>query len=220
MARLQQANILQMLSRSVLLAYHDAVILLAAGLAGALLTDDERIVRMRPYIAAALVVAILIGAIIWSLPARVRTRIMTARVDSILAGWSLRRSLRLVPLRFGYFGILVVYAAIALAICRISVDHQVVLSTIPLVLLAEGLPNFAGLGTRETSLQLLLAPREPAVLLAMSLIWSTGMLLIRFVIGLAHLCCHQLLFRAPVADPVPTPHLNVSKSASLGSKNC
>jgi hypothetical protein len=220
MARLQQANILQMLSRSVLLAYHDAVILLAAGLVGAMLTEDERVVRMRPYIAVALVAAIVIGAIIWSLPARVWARIMTARVDSILAGWSLRRSLRLVPLRFGYFGILVVYAAIALAICRISVDHKVVLSTIPLVLLAEGLPNFAGLGTRETSLQLLLAPREPAVLLAMSLIWSTGMLLIRFVIGLAHLCCHQLLFRTRIADHVPPPHFNASKSASVGSKNC
>jgi hypothetical protein len=96
------------------------------------------------------------------------------------------------PLRFGYFAILVVYAAIALSICRIPVDHEVVLSTIPLVLLAEGLPNFAGLGTRETSLQLLLAPREPAVLLAMSLIWSTGMLLIRFVIGLVHLTIQQL----------------------------
>jgi hypothetical protein len=55
------------------------------------------------------------------------------------------------------------------------------------------LPNFAGLGTRETSLLLLLAPPEPAVLLAMSLIWSTGMILFRFVIGLAHLWCHELM---------------------------
>jgi hypothetical protein len=121
---------------------------------------------------------------------------VTRRIDEILAGWSLRRSLRLVPLRIGYFAILVVYAAMALAICHISVDHEVVLSTIPLVLLADGLPNFAGLGTRETSLLLLLAPPEPAALLAMSLIWSTGMILIRFAIGLAHLSYHYA-FRRP-----------------------
>ena len=29
----------------------------------------------------------------------------------------------------------------------------------------------------------------------MSLIWSTGMILIRFIIGLAHLWCHELLVR-------------------------
>jgi hypothetical protein len=95
-------------------------------------------------------------------------------------------------MRLVYFGILTVYAAAALAICRIPLDHQVVLSTIPLVLLADGLPNFAGLGTREASLLLLLAPKNPEVLLAMSLIWSTGMLLCRFVIGLAHLWYQQL----------------------------
>jgi hypothetical protein len=193
MARLQHTSLLRMLSRSVLLAYHDAVILLTAGLAGAMLTDDERVIRIRPFIAIALALAILVGIVIWSLPARLRARLVTVRIDAVLAGWSLRRSLRLVPLRFAYFSILVVYAAVALAICRISVDHEVVLSTIPLVLLADGLPNFAGLGTRETSLLLLLAPPEPAVLLAMSLIWSTGMILIRFVIGLAHLWCHELL---------------------------
>ncbi len=195
MARLQQTGLLRMLSRSVLLAYHDAVILLAVGLVGSMLTDDERVTRIRPFIAIGLAAAILVGALFWCLPARVRARIVTPRIDEILVGWSLRRSLRLVPLRFVYFAILVVYAAIALAICRISVDHEVVLSTIPLVLLADGLPNFAGLGTRETSLLLLLAPPEPAVLLAMSLIWSTGMIIVRFIIGLAHLWCHELLVR-------------------------
>jgi hypothetical protein len=203
MARLQQTNILRMLSRTVLLAYHDAVILLVVGLAGAMFTDDPRVVRIRPFIAIALAAAILIGVVIGSLPARMRARIVTARIDEFLAGWSLRRTLRLMPLRFGYFAILVVYAAIALAICRISVDHEVVLSTIPLVLLADGLPNFAGLGTRETSLLLLLAPKDPAVLLAMSLIWSTGMILIRFIIGLTHLWCHELLVRPTRSGGTP-----------------
>jgi len=188
MARLQHTSILRMLARSVVLAYHDIVILLTAGLIGALLTADSRVMRMRPYIAIGLAVVLIVGIVFWNLPDRIRQRIHTTKIKSILAEWSLRRSLRLVPLRFAYFGILVVYAAVALAICRIPVDHDVVLSTIPLVLLADGLPNFAGLGTRETSLQLLLAPDEPGVLLAMSLIWTTGMIIIRFLIGLSHLC--------------------------------
>jgi hypothetical protein len=89
------------------------------------------------------------------------------------------------PLRALYFGILVFYAAIALAICRIPVNGEVVLSTIPLVLLAEGLPNFAGLGTRESAILLLLEPTEKAALLAMSLFWSTGMIVFRLLIGLS-----------------------------------
>jgi hypothetical protein len=197
MARLQHVSILQMLARSVLLAYHDALILLASGFAGSLFTNDERVVRIRPYLAAALAAAIFVGIVFWVLPARYRERILPAKIASAFAGWSVRRSLRLVPLRVVYFGILVVYAAIALAICRIPVDTQVVLSTIPLVLLADGLPNFAGLGTRETALQLLLQPEHPAVLLAMSLMWSTGMIIIRFLIGLAHLWYHALVL-APV----------------------
>jgi hypothetical protein len=98
-----------------------------------------------------------------------------------------------VPLRILYFGILVIYAAVALSICRLPVDSKVVLSTIPLVLLAEGLPNFAGLGTREASLVLLLEPPNEGVLVAMSLFWSAGMLVIRLVIGLMHLWIHTLM---------------------------
>jgi hypothetical protein len=87
---------------------------------------------------------------------------------------------------------LVIYAVIALAICAIPVTGEVVLSTIPLVLLAEGLPNFSGLGTRETALLLLIQAPDKATLVAMSLFWSTGMLVFRFLIGLALLWHHSL----------------------------
>ena len=41
-ARLQNIGVVRMLSRSVLLAYHDIVVLLAAGWVGSLLSDDPR----------------------------------------------------------------------------------------------------------------------------------------------------------------------------------
>jgi hypothetical protein len=203
MARLQQTKFLRMLARSIVLAYHDAVILLATGLVGALLTNNSRVVRIRPYIAIGLAAALIVGVVFWSLPKWLRLQIHSEKIDAIFADWSLQRSLQLVPLRFAYFGILVFYAAVALAICRIPVDHVVVLSTIPLVLLADGLPNFAGLGTRETSLLLLLAPDEKGPLLAMSLLWTTGMIVIRFLIGVSHLWYHQ--FRRPIAGELRSP---------------
>jgi hypothetical protein len=191
-ARLQQTSLVRMISRSIVLAYHDAVILLAMGLTGSLLTDNVNVSRIRPYLAAALAVTIVVGVVLWNLPKGLRQRVRSGKFGTVLADWSLGRSLRLVPLRVLYFGILVIYAALALNICKIQVDRQVVLSTIPLVLLAEGLPNFAGLGTREASLLMLLNPPEKGVLLAMSLIWSAGMIVIRLLIGLGHLWYYTL----------------------------
>jgi len=192
MARTQDTGLLRMLTRSVLLAYHDIVVLLSAGLVGSLLTDDPRVVRLRTYIALGLGVALACGALVWLLPTSIRARLRWAGSTSLLEDWSIARSARLVPLRLVYFGILVVYASVALAICRMPVDHEVVLSTVPLVLLADGLPNFAGLGTRETSLQLLLTPdARDAGLLAMSLFWSVGMIVGRLAIALAHLWGRQ-----------------------------
>jgi hypothetical protein len=169
------------------LAYHDIVVLLAMGLAGAVLSDQPRIVQIRPMIATGLGIALALAVFFWLLPHVIGPRIRSKHVDLLFEGWSLRRSLQLMPQRVVYFGILIIYAAVALRICRVPVDHHVVASSIPLVLLADGLPNFAGFGTRDVSLQLLLRPEDPAVLFAMSLIWSTGMLVIRTVIGLAHL---------------------------------
>jgi hypothetical protein len=94
-----------------------------------------------------------------------------------------------------YFGILVVYAVVALWICKVPMDNRVAASAMPLVLLADGLPNVAGFGTRETSMQLLLDPgREHApVLLAMSLFWSTGLLVGRLGIALTNLWLRQFM---------------------------
>jgi hypothetical protein len=195
MARTQHTSVVRMLSRSVLLAYHDVVVLLGLGFAGSLLSDDPRVERVRPAVALALSIALSIAILFWLLPVAWRTKLWGTKIDELFAGWSLARSLRLVPLRCVYFSIFATYAAVALAICQIPVDHQVVASTIPLVLLADGLPSIAGLGTRENALQYLLSPGQPnAMLVAMSLIWSTGLIVVRSMIGLAHLWGHQLLY--------------------------
>ena len=169
MARLQGTGLVRMLARSVLLAYHDILLLLTVGLCGSLLSTDPRATRLRPLIVTGLIVALAVGVLVWALPPKLRARFRWADSESLLDGWSIARSARLLPLRLVYFGILVTYASVGLAICRLPVDREVVVSTVPLVLLADGLPNFAGLGTRETTLQLVLAPGEPnAMLLAMS----------------------------------------------------
>jgi hypothetical protein len=194
MARTQKTSVVRMLSRSVLLAYHDVVVLLGLGFAASQLSDDPRVERIRPSLAIAFSIAIAIAIVFWLLPATCRRKVWGAKIDKLFAGWNLARSLQLIPLRCVYFSIFAVYAAVSLAICHIPVDHKVVASTIPLVLLADGLPSIAGLGTRDTAMQLLLTPDRPEALLALSLIWTTGMIVGRSIIGLAHLWGHQLLY--------------------------
>ncbi len=201
LAKLQNANLVRMLSRSVLLACHDIFVLLTGACLGSLLTSDPRVVRVRPYLAIAIASVAAIAVLFRVLPYRFRTRFRASDGESYLEGWSFMRSLRLIPMRFVYFGILLVYAVIALHICDVPVDRRVTASTMPLVLLADGLPSFAGLGTRETSLQLLLDPgRERApMLLAMSLFWSTGLLTVRLTIALAILWIRPIDFQ-PAED--------------------
>jgi hypothetical protein len=162
-------------------------VLLTGASLGSLLTSDPRVVRVRPYLAVAIVVVAAIALLFRLLPRAIRTRFRAPDGESYLEGWSFARSLRLIPMRFVYFGILLVYAIVALHICDIPIDRGVTVSAMPLVLLADGLPSFAGMGTRETSLQLLLDPgRERApMLLAMSFFWSTGLLTGRLAIALA-----------------------------------
>ena len=193
MARTQSTSVVRMLWRSVLLLYHDVVVLLGLGLAGSMFSSDPRVERIRPIVATAFAGALAIAILFWLLPATWRAKVWGTKLDELFAGWSLSRSLQLIPLRCVYFSIFAVYAAIALEIVHVPVDHQVVASTIPLVLLADGLPSIAGLGTRDTALQLLLSPDNPEALLAMSLIWSTGLVVVRSIIGLAHLWIGQLL---------------------------
>jgi hypothetical protein len=182
-----------MLSRTIVLAYYDFVVLLGLGFAGSLLSDDPRIERIRLVVAAAFSIALAIALAVWFLPDALRKKLSGTKLGEALTGWSLSRSLRLIPLRCVYFSIFAVYAAVALESCHVPVDHMVVASTIPLVLLADTIPTISGLGTRDTALQLLLRPDNPEALLAMSLIWSTGLIIGRSLIGLAFLWGNQFL---------------------------
>jgi hypothetical protein len=105
----------------------------------------------------------------------------------------------LVLLRVGYFAILGSYVAVALRICALDVAPATALAAVPLVLMAGILPSASGLGTRETALYLLLPTGRPDVLLAMGLIWSTGMLVFRLGIGFASLWFDKCGDDTPVA---------------------
>jgi hypothetical protein len=192
MARMQGAPLSTMLASSVLLAYHDVMVLLVGGGIGSLLTSDPRVVRLRPIIAVGLLIGVAVGMFVWRLPDQWRARFPWADKNVLFANWSVTRSLYLATLRVGYFSILVVYAAVALTICRLAMDWRVVLSTVPLVLLADGLPSFASLGSREAMLHLTLAPGERnATLVSMSLMWSTGMIVGRLAIATVHMWIHR-----------------------------
>jgi Lysylphosphatidylglycerol synthase TM region len=184
-AKFQKTGVVRMLSRSVVLAYHDVLVLLGLGLVGSLLTDDARIQQVQPFLVAGLVGVLLVAFLVWAAPARMVRHWKTA--ETLLTDWSIRRSLVLIPLRCVYFSILLLYAVTALEIVRIPVDLRLVFGTVPLVLLADGLPNIAGLGTRDAALQLLLHPPRREVLLALSLVWTTGLVVGRAAIGLVHL---------------------------------
>lgn len=186
-AEAQQASVLTTLSRSLLLAYHDALVLLSLGLLGALLTSHPSGAVPRVVCLVGVGLLLLVATIPRWLSAERKLRFRDTRWGQALADWTFGRSIELAWRRAVYFGFQVVYAAAALAICDVPVDALVVLGTIPLVLLADGLPSISGLGTRETTLTLLLQPPRPEVIVALSLLWSTVVLSSRLVLGLAHL---------------------------------
>lgn len=184
MARLQKTSFLAALSRSVLLAYHDLLVLLLAGLIGASLGDDIRLARIRLICSIGLgVLLIVTGALVLASKWYGRWLLQT-KWGAWMDSWSWRRSFQLGLLRIFYFGILVAYGVVAVHASGTTVGLAVAASAIPVVLLADGLPSVAGLGTRETALLLLLSPPQPERLLAMSLVWSSGLIIGRVVIGL------------------------------------
>jgi hypothetical protein len=203
-ARLQGSSLITTFSRSLLLLYHDAFLLMSAGLIGSLLSDRPLAVQLRVVCGAAL--ALLAGGagLLALLPASQRNRFQQTRWGAWLDSWTWRRSLRLLALRTVYYAILGLYATLALRICRLGVDYATILSTIPLVLVADTLPSISGLGTRETALYVLLGPEHQEVLLAMGLFWSMGIIFGRLAIGLVHLWfCREVLQVPNITEAPP-----------------
>lgn len=193
MSHVQQTHLLTSLSLGAVLIFHDAFVLLLLGLWGALLNNAPETHLVVIVCGVGVAVMLALAAIPYLLPQRRQRQWIGTRWGAWFETWSPGRSLKLCGLRIVYYSILLVYAAVALAICQIPVRPLVVASTIPLMLLADGLPSIAGLGTRETALLLLLRPRHPEMLLAMSLFWSIGLLIGRLLIGLAYLWGPRLL---------------------------
>jgi hypothetical protein len=190
-ASIQETSFTAALSRSLVLVWHEGVILSIAALAGSWWSTNPRTAHARIF-CAALLAALLGLALLWSLlPAGWRRRLERTRWGASLGQWTWRDSFRLLPLRVAYFAITGSYVAAALWICGEGITAATALAVVPLIVLAANLPSASGLGTRETALYLLLPSRHPDVLVAMGLIWSTGVVVGRLGIGLAWLWWEQ-----------------------------
>ena len=186
-ARTQTSSVMSALSRTGLLAYHDLIVLVGLGGAGASLSNYPNAAKTQAFCCAAMGILILTGIIPLLLSRKQRQKLQQRRWAAWWRDWSWHRSFRLLVCRVIYYGILIGYAGSAFSVARLSINRFTVLSTIPMVLLADALPSMAGLGTRETSLQLLLPTDRPEALLALSLCWSLGIILGRVILGILHL---------------------------------
>jgi hypothetical protein len=175
------------LGRLAVLLCHDMVVLLSMGLVASLFSTDPRVQGIRLFCAMALAIIGLAIIAACFLPMSLRERLRQTKWGVFFSWWTLRRSLRLCLVRFGYFSIIIVYATLGLALCEVMVDEGVVFTVIPIVVLIEGLPiSVSGLGTRETTLTLLLNVEQDSAVVAFSLIWSTGLIVGRLLLGLGH----------------------------------
>jgi Lysylphosphatidylglycerol synthase TM region len=186
LSRAQQTTLASALARCVLLAYHDLVVLLSLGLVGALLTGP-RARGVVQFCAAGVAVLLLLATIVALFSGRWRRRLANARWDLWPSSWHWRHSGQLLLLRYGYYGLIMLYAIIGLRHCGLSVATTELCGAVPCALLADGLPiSVSGLGTREATLRYLLDPPDAALLVAFSLMWSTGLIFGRLSIGLVH----------------------------------
>jgi len=186
-ARAQGRSALATVGYLMLLAYHDLGVLLSLGLVGALLSEDTRAGALQLFCGGALLALAGVALVASRLPCAWRDRLAQTRWGAWMGDWTWRQSIQLCLLRGVYYLILMTYAVVGLAICRIPASLAVVCSVVPLVLLVDGLPiSVSGLGTRETAMLYLLHPDRPEVVLAFSLVWSTGLVLGRLALGLAH----------------------------------
>jgi len=187
LANAQARTFLSALGMCVLLAYHDVAVLLTLGLFGALLSAEPSGPTIARSCGIAMVLLAGLGMVVRLLPGSWQERWLPDRFRVRLDWWTWRHSVHLGLLRTGYFGLILLYAAIGLRMCGVSLSVQVVCSVVPLVLLADGLPiSMSGLGTREAALLYLINPEEQerATLVAFSLLWSLGLVLGRAAIGL------------------------------------
>lgn len=175
------------LARCLLLGFHDVAVLLALGLAASWWVDLPLVGAVRVFCATGLALLIGAGFLATFMPAKWRERFVRGRWRLWPDSWTWSRSLHLCGLRAIYYSMILAAVACGLEVASIPLSRRLVCGVVPLVLLADGLPiSVSGLGTRETSLLLLLRPEEPAPLVAFSMIWSSTLVSGRLIIGLAY----------------------------------
>lgn len=188
MADAQGLTLVAALSRLVLLAYHDMGVLFGLGLLSSVTSDDPPLRQATVICTIGLAVTAALAILIRFMPASWRIQMQATRWGAWLGIWSWKRSVQLTLLRVVNFVISMIYAAATLSLCGVGWNLKALCTAVPLIQLAEGLPiGMSGLGTRETTLVHVLGEGQSEVVLAVGLIWSSGLIVGRTTIGLGHL---------------------------------
>jgi hypothetical protein len=179
--------VLMTLGRCMALALFDFGTLQSLALIGSFLVDNPIIQKLRWLPVGSVSGLIILAVLLRFMPQRWRDWLEEKNWASWLKWWRWRHSIILYSLRMVMFLLVLVYAGVCLAICRVPVSARLVVGVIPFVLIAEALPGTGGLGERETALVYLLgaADHDRAVLLSFGLIWSFVIILGRLAIGLS-----------------------------------
>ncbi len=194
LARSQGTNVLSGLSRCLLLALHDAATLFIIGLFGSIAALAHPRARPILYLCiGGLLALLLLAAFVRFSSARWRQRWKGTKWGAWLGWWRWHYSVQLCLMRAAYFAISLTYVATGLSLCGVQLESSRLFSAIPIALLVDGLPiSVSGLGTREQALILLLKPDRPELIVAFSLLWTTGQASGRVAIGLIHLWAPRL----------------------------
>jgi uncharacterized membrane protein YbhN (UPF0104 family) len=184
-----------------LLGLFDFGTLQGLGLATSFLVLSHPLIRQLRWICVASVSSmVLLYFLLKFLPDHWRQWLESKDWANWLSWWTWRRGAMLCVQRLILFLLVIAYAGVGLAICRIPVDVRMVVGVVPFILIAEAIPGTGGLGARETALVYLFntSGDHSAELLSFGLVWSVVIILGRVAIGLASA---YLPRREPTAKP-------------------
>ncbi len=183
LSRAQEQPLAAALARCAVLALHDLAVLLGLGLAAALVNSDPRVQPLRWVCGSGFILMTALNLGMTWLPPRWRQR--RARWAGWVQGWSWRDSLTLAGLRLVLFVLLGTYVVVGLGLIGIGPSTHIATGVVPLSLVAEAMPSVSGLGSRDAALLAILHPgaEEQARVLGFTLIWSTGLMVCRLLIG-------------------------------------
>lgn len=173
-------------SYCVLLTLFDSGSLMSLALVGSFIHPTPLTSKLRWICVAILCGLATLAALIKFLPERWRGWLNRRSWGDWIKWFDWRSALTLWGLREIMFLLVLVYAGVCLAICRLAVNASTVVGVIPFVLMAESLPGTGGLGERETALVYLYpdGDNHRATLMCFGLIWSTMVIVGRVCISL------------------------------------